>query len=64
MGKGVYLFCLNIPVQARAAPSAVRILRLTPPGVKSKKVLERIVNDTVEGMSVGFADYDARGTRR
>ncbi len=44
--------------------SAVRILSLTPPGVKSGEVLERIVEDIVEGMTNGFVDYDAFGTRR
>ncbi len=62
--EGVYLTCLNLPAQARASSSAVRIVSVTPPGVKSDVVLERLKDDIIRGMTDGFVDIDANGEKR
>ncbi len=63
-GDGLYMHCLNLPARAKSSPSSVRILTLTPPGVNISTALLRILPDIVEGMTDGFLDYDAEGTRR
>ncbi len=63
-GDGLYLFCLNIPFEARSSASAVRVICLTPPGVKTSPVLKLIEDDLVQGVTEGFVDVDADGVRR
>ncbi len=63
-GEGIYMLCLNIPPKQRKTPDAVRVLSLTPPGVKSAVVLSHILSDIIQGMTVGFLDVDADGVRR
>ncbi len=63
-GDGVYMLCLNLPPTARSSSSAVRIISLTPPGVKLSAVLNRITPDLVRGMTEGILDIDAEGTKR
>ncbi len=40
-GDGFYLVPLNLPIEARMSSNSVRILSLTPPGVKPDAVLEK-----------------------
>ncbi len=56
---GFYLVPLNLPTAARASPNTVRILSLTPPGVKADTVLKEIAEDVIEGMTEGFVEYDS-----
>ncbi len=63
-GDGIYLLCLNFPASANRSSSDVRILSLTPPGVKSDAVIREIVSDVVKGMKEGFLDVDAEGNMR
>ncbi len=63
-GDGFYMVCLNLPSHARATSNSVRVISLSPPGVKISSVLKRIQDDIVTGMTTGFADIDASGTRR
>ncbi len=63
-GEGVYMLCLNLPTSASRTPNDVRIISLTPPGVKSDTVLRAIVSDVVKGMKEGFLDFDADGNKR
>lgn len=63
-GDGIYLLPLNLPPSCRRNPSAVRVLSLTPPGVKGEEILDRILEDILHGSTTGFADYDAEGTKR
>ncbi len=46
------------------AANAVRILSLTPPGVKVRDIFKKIEDDIVQGMSEGFLDFDAEGVKR
>lgn len=62
-GEGVYLVCLNLPPFARSSASAVRILSLTPPGVKSEVIFQRIQDDIAQGQVEGVVDFDAYGNR-
>ncbi len=55
---------INLPLGARASPSSVRILSLSPPGVKTALVLYRIFPDIMKGATEGFLDYDADGKPR
>ncbi len=63
-GEGFYLICMNLPVDSRSSPSAVRVLSLTPPGVKADEILNSIFDDILHGMTTGFEDYDADGRKR
>ncbi len=60
-GDGFYLTCLNIPQKARSSPNSVRIISLTPPGIKRDVVFKNIQDDIIRGMTEGFSDYDADG---
>ncbi len=58
------MLSLNLPEKARASKNAVRILSLTPPGVKSVAVLQRILTDISHAATDGVVDYDAEGRKR
>ncbi len=60
-GEGFYMINLNLPHNARASPNAVRVISLTPPGVKSDVVFKIIELDIIMGMTQGFEDIDADG---
>ena len=49
---GVYLMPLSIPPFARAGVHALRILGLTPPGVRSDEAIRAIIQDLVQASSV------------
>ncbi len=63
-GDGIYLMCLNLPSNFSRTPNDIRIISLTPPGVKSDTVLRAITQDITEGMTDGFLDIDAEGNKR
>ncbi len=63
-GDGVYLVCLNLPLEARSSPNAVRVVSLTPPGVKAEAAIFSIMDDLKTGMTEGFLDVDATGEKR
>ncbi len=60
-GEGIYLMCLNFPTDSNRTPNDVRVISLTPPGVKADTVLRAILGDLVEGMTNGYVDVDACG---
>ncbi len=62
-GEGFYMINLNLPSNARASPNAVRVISLTPPGVKSDVIFKIIQNDIVTGMTTGFTDRDSDGNQ-
>ncbi len=63
-GEGVYMLCLNTPEKSRATKNAVRILTLTPLGVKSVAALQKLLDDVLESATEGVGDYDADGLKR
>ncbi len=62
-GDGLYLLCFNMPLKARLSSTAVRIVSLAPPGLKSDALLKVLHEDIVKGMTEGFTDYDATGQK-
>ncbi len=58
------MICLNLPVEALSSASAVRVLGLTPPSVKSSPIFELIQRDIIQGTTDGYLDYDASGEKR
>eukprot|EP00171_Calliarthron_tuberculosum_P023015 IDg23015t1 len=61
-GDGVYMSCFNIAAQYCNDPSSVRILSLTPPGVKAEFVLSEVMDDIALMSTEGIEVYDAHGT--
>jgi len=58
---GCYLMPLGIRPQDRTSIGAVRKISLAPPGIASSVIFNEIVEDIVEGTSVGFLSHDENG---
>lgn len=62
--EGLYLVPLNIAPDRRRSQHDVRVVTLTPPGVKADAVFDRVAEDIKKGGREGFEDYDAEGKPR
>ena len=62
--NGIYIQPLSFPVRLRTDPDSVRIVWVTPPGVRFSVVLKELMHELIQGMTDGWVIFDADGVER
>jgi hypothetical protein len=52
---------LGVSPSKRSGYGAVRVLRLTPPGISTNVILSELIKDIVNGSTTGFESFDSDG---
>ena len=60
---GVYMSPAGLHIRSRRSQASIRTLSLTPPGVSTNFILDKIIDDLVEGSIIGFSCIDAFGAK-
>ena len=61
--EGIYMVSLNLTSEQRSSSEAVRVLSLVPKSIPISLVIDEILSDVKQGMTVGYEDYDANGDK-